>query len=74
MALIELKNKTTGRVDKVPDNYLDHPVFGKNYERTTELAPCYDCGPTTDPIVLDLTPEVVDTVVKKIDKRDKDNK
>lgn len=32
MAKVFARNKTTGQVTRVPEHYLTHPVFGKQFE------------------------------------------
>mgnify|MGYP000845319835 CR=1 FL=1 len=43
MSTVTARHKITGIVADIPEEYLDHPVFGQYLEVTDEPAFCADC-------------------------------
>lgn len=56
MGFVNLKHKTTGIVQSLPEHYLEHPVFGKQFELTDESEVCYTCVLPEEPETI-LPPE-----------------
>lgn len=43
MGFVNVKHKITGIVQNLPEHYLEHPVFGDQFELTDDTVECYDC-------------------------------